>query len=88
MNTLAIIQKEGYRAEDLNKRHQDILLWLRYLEGDFAECFEYNGGMDYGIIGDLKSEIAQDVIEQVKEWMAVQIAEYQISFAESEPEKE
>lgn len=86
MDVLRIIEQEGYQAENLNERHRDILEWLRYLERDFEECFEYDNGYDYGIVGDLKEEIAEDVIKQVQEWLAVQIAEYQISFAENEEE--
>ena len=43
MNVLAIIENEGYRTEDLNDDHRNILTWLRYLESDFAEGFEYEG---------------------------------------------
>lgn len=84
MDTLKIIETKGYRAEELNEKHRDILKWLRYLENDFAECFEYDTGYDYGLVGDLKEEIAGDVIEQAKMWLKLQIAEYQIGFAESE----
>ncbi len=84
MNTRAIIEQEGYRVEDLNERHQEVLTWLRYLADDFEQCFEYENDCEYGIIGDLKDEIARDVIEQVKTWLEIQIAEYQIGFAENE----
>lgn len=84
MDTQKIIEKEGYRFADLNDKHKEILRYLRDLEGAFAEGFEYDSGYDYGLVGDLKQEIAEDVIEQVKTWLAVQIAEYQIGFAESE----
>lgn len=84
MDVLRIIEQEGYRAEDLPEEKQRILTWLRYLESDFCDCFEYEKSYEYGIIGDLKEEIANECIEQVKVWLAIQIAEYQISFAEEE----
>ena len=86
MDVLRTIETKGYRQEDLNEKHRDILTWLRYLQEDFIECFEYENPCEYGIIGDIKDEIAGAVIEQVKDWMAIQIAEYQINFAEMEAE--
>lgn len=82
MDVLRTIEQEGYRAEDLPEDKQRILTWLRYLEEDFNSCFEYERAYEYGILGDLKEEIANECIEQVKAWLSIQIAEYQISFAE------
>lgn len=87
MQTLKIIEKEGYRFEDLTKENQEIIRWLKYLKEDF-ENFEYQHDEISEILTDIVSEIADDVIEEVKTWMEIQIADYQISMAENQPEEE
>lgn len=85
MDTLNIIQKEGYRAKDLNEENQWALHWLRYVEKNFIN-FEYEDfeAESDSILGKIKMEIAEDVIQQVKDWLEVEIAEIQIGLAEGE----
>lgn len=77
-----ICETEGYRLEDLSKEDQRIVNALNSL-ADAFEGFEpdfYEGGT----LGEIKDEIAEEVIEQVKEWFEATIAEMQVSLAEAE----
>jgi len=87
MDYFRIIEKEGYRVEDLNAENQNIIRYLKYLRAD-AENFEWEDEdvmcSPDTIIGKMKAEIADNVIEQFKDWIDIQIAEYQIALAESQ----
>ena len=91
MNTLRIIEREGYRLEDLNLENQKIILTLRSLLEDFENGFEYESD-DFEInedgyistIGKIKEEIADEVIQQAIDWIDIRIADYQISLSEME----
>lgn len=91
MDYFRIIASKGYRFEDLNERNQDIINWLNHLREDI-ENFEWEDEdvclSPDTIIGKMKAEIAENVIEQVKFWMDVQIAEYQICLAEGQDDEE
>lgn len=83
MDALRIAEQKGYRLEDIDEKYQTIITWLRYFRDDFQECFEF----DHSWNGSkLLEDVAQEVIEQVLDWMDEQIAEYQIDFAEQSEE--
>lgn len=90
MDYFRIINSDGYRFEDLNKQNQDVITWLKYLREDI-ENFEWEDEdvcfSPDTIIGKMKAEIAENVMEQVKDWIDIQIAEYQIALAENQSEE-
>lgn len=87
MDVFRIIKQKGYRFVDLNEDNQNRIAILNILRDDF-EHFEYQGGSDVsGIVNDMVQEIAEDVIEEVKLWLDIQIAEYQITLAENQEDE-
>ena len=79
---------EGYRVEDLTKEHQDIIWWLRHLveelDGFSAEYeTETNSTLE-----KIKNEIANEVIEEAKQYLDSSVDEIQVSLADSEGEEE
>lgn len=90
MDYKRIINQKGYRVEDLKPKDQDVINCLRCLLEDFdnfeyqCEDFMLDDDKEISIIGKMKEEIADDVIKQVKDWIDIQIMEYQIAMAESE----
>ena len=85
MDTRKIIEKKGYRFEDLSADDQHAMRWLEYLYADM-ENFEFEDGRIQSapdsVIGQLVAEIADDVKTQMIQYMGIQIAEYQIAMAE------
>lgn len=100
MDTLNIIEKEGYRREDLSKEHQAeldaqdfIIDELDNLKNNLEFIDEEMCRKDFEtrketILEKMKSEIAEKVIDKAIEWLRIQQADYQISLAESEPDNE
>lgn len=91
MDLKRIIQQEGYRRQDLTDEHKRTLEWLDLIAEDF-ENFSFDDpdvfeGEPMSIIGQIKVEIANNVTEQVKEWLENKIADIQIAMAESEEDE-
>lgn len=85
MDYMRIIQKEGYRLEDLDDEARAAITAMNWLRNDLAENFEYEmDEEEKSIIGRLKREIAADVFEQVLTFLDIDIAEHQITFAEAD----
>lgn len=86
MNTEYIVQKEGYRLEDLTGRHQEIIEWLRFVEKEFEASFgyEYEDYENDGLQKRLYNEVAREIVKDAVAWLHIQINEVQISLAESE----
>lgn len=83
MSTLTKIEQEGYREEDLSERDAYALRWLRFLQDSFKNGFMYDFEDDATtIIGRIKQEVSDDVVQQINEWLEMEIAEIQITFAE------
>ena len=84
MDTLRIIQNEGYRFDDLNKQNQDVIRWLNWLIDDIAEKkADYIDTEDMGLWEKLQNEIARDVVDEIVDHARIQIAEYQIALIEN-----
>ncbi len=89
MNFERIIEKEGYRYEDLSDEHKKQIDILNCLKEDF-DSFDANMDAycdicdDDSIISEIEMEIAEKVIEGVKHWLDSTIAEYQVNLAENE----
>lgn len=94
MDTLGIIEKEGYRREDLNQENQTALYWMDCLIEDLDNLKNNLGFIDEEmefpetIIAKIKNEIAVGVIDKAVEWCKIQEAEIQIGMAENETEEE
>lgn len=98
MDTLGIIEKEGYRREDLSKTDQKVMEWLDHLTDeldnlknnlDFVdEEMGVCGEEPEELVGKLKREIAIKTIDKAVYWLELQKAEYQIAFAENNDEEE
>ena len=87
MDTFRIIEQEGYRREDLNSLHNGILEIIddiiTSIDIDNINIEDSDIGEDT-VIGKLKEEFAQKVIDAVKEYIECFQADLQISFAENE----
>ena len=91
----SIIQKPGYRREDLSKESQEILANCDSMIAE-AENLKENleflddpdlsiyGKEDLSIIGKMKQEIVLKTIDAVVEWLQMHVDEIQVALAESE----
>ncbi len=89
MDTLRIIEREGYTYSDLNSDNKHSIGWLRFLLEDFDDYEYLDGDINDkdSIIGKIKAEIVGNVVEDIKDWMEIRIAEYQIAMIEGQEEK-
>lgn len=101
MDTLRIIQQEGYRRQDLNEENQKIMNWLDHLIEQLdnlknnvefideeIENPEFVAKEDRTILGTMKYEMACKVIDKAVEWLQIEAADVQIALAENEPDEE
>ena len=88
MDSLHIIEQDGYTFDDLTFKNQEIMRWLRQLLED-AESYEWdNDGELYDsetVIGQMEKEIADCVAEDFRSWLERKIAAYQIYLIENQP---
>lgn len=85
MDTRRIIQNDGYTFDDLTDENKEAIRWLRFLE-DQVDSFEANYLLDLGdsILNKIRKENAEELFEDLKEWISVEIAEIQISMIENQ----
>lgn len=90
MDVIGIINKEGYRREDLTEENNFIMGWLDHLyesidgfEADYETETE-----DTTLLEKIKNEIAIETIEELKRYLQGTIAEIQISLIENQPEED
>lgn len=89
MNYRDAIEMNGYRLEDLNDEHRHIIEGMRLLLEDFQVMYQYEDTEEQDtIIGQLKSQIAEEVQQDVYSWLELQTMEYQISFGDEEASDE
>lgn len=89
MDVFSIIEKDGYKYDDLTDDNKKIIDGCNYLIKDI-DTFEFD---DYDInvkttLGKIKKEISDEVILQLQEWLNGTIAELQISLIESQDNKD
>ena len=69
MDTLRIIEREGYTYSDLNSDNKHSIGWLRFLLEDFDDYEYLDGDINDkdSIIGKIKAEIVGNVVEGVQQ---------------------
>lgn len=98
MDFYHIIKQEGYRREDLTPQHREMMETLDFFRDKVIANLKNNMEMvdeDFDgderpetIIAQAKWEYANHVIDKVLEWFDAYMAEFQVTIAEEEPEKE
>lgn len=92
MNPFIIINKDGYRYEDLTEENKKVIDWLNNLLDDmdgFTADYELTlKDEDASILEKMEAEIALNTMKKFKEYAEAQIADYQISLIENQPEEE
>lgn len=89
MNVRHICSTEGYRYNDLPEESKRVIDGLKMLK-DRVKVFEYDDEdiIRGNTIGQIKQEIAKDVIDSIVSDLELAICEVQIWLAESEAEDE
>ena len=89
MDSVGIIQKAGYREEDLTPENKGIIRWLNWLKDDLIEYLrgEHEYSEDDGVIERAVKELAQDVIDDAESYLEGSIADIQIGLIESQDHK-
>ena len=94
----SIIQRPGYRREDLTKENQEILSWcdslieeldnlknnLEFLEDSDLPLSADDE--DVSVIGKMKLEIVINTIDKAVEWLQAHVDEIQVGLAENQDE--
>lgn len=92
MNPFIIINKDGYRYEDLTEENKKVIDWLNNLLDDmdgFTADYELTlKDEDASMLEKIEAEIALNTMKEFKEYAEAQIADYQISLIENQPEEE
>lgn len=87
MDVRAITQHKGYRYEDLSEKAKHEIDCFNYILDKVDEVnFEDDDILAENTLGKIKQEIAEDVINAVKEHLEICILEMQIWLAEQERE--
>lgn len=87
MDVRYITQHEGYRYEDLSETSKHEIDCFNYILDKVDEVsFEDDDILAENTLGKIKQEIAEDVINTIKEHLETCILEMQIALAEQDKE--
>lgn len=87
MDVRYITQHEGYRYEDLSEKAKHEIDCFNYIMDKVDEVsIEDDDILAENTLGKIKQEIAEDVINAVKEHLEICILEMQICLAEQDKE--